>query len=101
MGEALLDYEIDIEDWRWRLIALELGSAIGRRILALLTEQPLSAAEISRELNAPLTTTLYHLSRMEFLGLIESEVKFSSKKSKWTKYYRASYSKITFKIGGE
>jgi DNA-binding PadR family transcriptional regulator len=61
----------------------------------------LSATEISGELKVPLTTILYNLSRLEFLGIIETEIKFSNKESRWTKYYRASYSKITFKIGGE
>jgi len=96
-----LSYEIYFEDWRWRMIALELGSNVGKRILALLVEQPLSATEISKELKIPLSTVFYHLSRLEFLGLTESHVKFSHKKSKWTKYYRASYLRITFKIGGE
>jgi predicted transcriptional regulator len=96
-----LSYDVDLEDWRWRMVALELGSSVGKRILALLQGKALSATEISGELKVPLTTILYHLSRLEFLGIIETEIKFSNKESRWTKYYRASYSKITFKIGGE
>ncbi|MGQ9641266.1 MAG: ArsR/SmtB family transcription factor [Candidatus Bathycorpusculaceae bacterium] len=96
-----MSYEVYFEDWRWRMIALELGSNVGKRILALLVEKPLSATEISKELKIPLSTVFYHLSRLEFLGLIESQVKFFHEKSKWTKYYRASYLRITFKIGGE
>jgi len=96
-----LNCEVDLEDWRWRIIALEIGSNVGKRILSILQEETMSATEISKELSLPLTTVFYHLSRLEFLGLIESEVKFSSKGSRWTKYYRASCSKITFKIGGE
>jgi predicted transcriptional regulator len=80
---------------------LKLGSSVSKEILALLQGKALSATEISKTLKVPLTTVLYHLSRLEFLGLVDTDIKFSSKESKWTKYYRASYSKITFKIGGE
>jgi predicted transcriptional regulator len=80
---------------------LELGSDVGKKILALLQGKTLSATEISKKLKVPLTTVLYHLSRLEFLGLVDTDIKFSSKESRWMKYYRASCSKITFKIGGE
>ncbi len=83
------------------MVAQELGSSLGRGILALLQGRVLSATEISKELNAPLTTVLYHLSRLEFLGLIDADIRFSSKESRWIKYYRASCSDVTFKIGGE
>jgi predicted transcriptional regulator len=96
-----LSYDVDLEDWRWRLVALELGSSVGKEILALLQGKALSATEISKTLKVPLTTVLYHLSRLEFLGLVDTDIKFSGKESRWTKYYRASCSKITFKIGGE
>ena len=96
-----MSYDVDLEDWRWKMIALELGSSVGKGILTLLQGKALSATEISRELKVPLTTVLYHLSRLEFLGIVEAEIKFSNKESRWTKYYRASYSKVTFKIGGE
>jgi len=96
-----LGYEIDLEDWRWRAVALELASDIGKKILAILQEKPMSATEISRELRLPLTTVFYHLSRLEFLGIIESEIKFTDKGPRWIKHYRASYSKVTFNLGGE
>ena len=96
-----MGYEIDLEDWRWRAVALELASDIGKKILAILQEKPMSATEISRELRLPLTTVFYHLSRHEFLGIIESEIKFADKGPRWIKHYRASYSKITFNLGGE
>ncbi len=70
--------EIDLRDWRWRIIALELGSVLGRRILTLLAEQSPSATEILRGLNVSMSTILYHLARLEVIGLVESEVKFSS-----------------------
>lgn len=96
-----MNYEVDLEDWRWRAVALELGSYVGKRILTILQEKPMSATDISKVLGVPITTAFYHLSRLEFLGLIESEVRFSDSGPKWTKYYRASCSKVTFKIGGE
>lgn len=96
-----MSYDVDLEDWRWRMVALELGSRVGKGILSLLQGKALSASEISKELNIPLTTILYHLSRLELLGLVETDVKFSTRESRWVKYYRASCSKVTFKIGGE
>ena len=95
-----MKYEVDLEDWRWKMIALELASDVGKKILAALQEKPMSATEISEELGLPLTTVFYHLSRLEFLGVIESEIKFVNKGPRWIKRYRASYSEITFKIGG-
>lgn len=94
-----MTYEIDLESWQARIVALESASEVGRRILTLLLEDgPMSAGQISRRLGIPLTTAFYHLARMELVNLVESDIKITSSGPRWVKYYRASSSRIVFNL---
>ncbi|MBS7621453.1 helix-turn-helix transcriptional regulator [Candidatus Bathyarchaeota archaeon] len=62
-----------VEDYSFRA-----GKCFGKKNFNALAEQSPSATEISRKLNVSMSTILYHLARLEVIGLVESEVKFSS-----------------------
>ena len=68
--------------------------------MKLVSEQPRTASQLSRILQIPLPTVLYHLSRLEMVGLVDY-FKGTGKRLREVKYYRASSSTITFRIGGE
>jgi len=93
-----LPYEVDADSWQAKIVALELASDVGRRILSLLLEESMSASQISKRLGIPLTTAFYHLARLELVDLIESESRFVEHGPRWIKYYRASSSRIVFNL---
>lgn len=91
----------DYGTWQARLVALELANDVGRNIMRLLSKKPHTASQISRELGLPISTVLYHLTRLEVSGVLET---FPShgKRLREVRYYRARSSRIVFNIkGGE
>ncbi|MBS7627718.1 winged helix-turn-helix transcriptional regulator, partial [Candidatus Bathyarchaeota archaeon] len=91
----------DYDTWQARLVALELANEVGRNIMGLLSKKPYTASQISRELGLPISTVLYHLTRLEISGILET---FPShgKRLREVRYYSARSSRIVFNIkGGE
>ena len=92
--------EFDYDSWQARIAALELTSEVGGGIMKLVSEQSRTAGQLSRVLQIPIPTVLYYLSRLETIGLVDY-FKGTGKRLREVKYYRASSSTITFRIGGE
>jgi DNA-binding transcriptional ArsR family regulator len=91
----------DYDSWQAKLVALELASEVGRKIMGLVSEKPYTATQISEKLKLPISTVLYHLARLETTGLIET-FRGYGKRLRDVKYYRSSSSRIVFEIkGGE
>jgi len=91
----------DYDSWEAKLIALELANEVGREIMKIISEKPYTATQISEKLKIPISTVLYHLARLETVGVVKTYRGYG-KRLRDVKYYRASSSKITFEVkGGE
>ncbi len=90
----------DYDSWQARLVALELANEVGRGIITLISKKPYSATELSEELEIPLPTIIYHLTRLETAGVVKTSHGYG-KRWRDVKYYQASFSKLTFEIKEE
>lgn len=93
--------EFDYESWQAKLVALELANEVGRAIMSLITKKSYTATQISNKLQLPISTVLFHLARLETVGLVDT-AKGYGKRLRDVKYYRVHSSKIIFRFeGGE
>lgn len=92
--------EFDYDSWQAKMIALEIANEVGRAILKSLAEDPKTASQLSNLLEIPLPTILFHISRLEESGIVDSK-KALGKRLREVKVYSVSSTEITFKIGGE
>ena len=92
--------EFDYDSWQAKMIALELANEVGRAILKNLADDPKTASQLSAALEIPLPTILFHISRLEEAGVVESR-KALGKRLREVKVYSVSSTEITFRIGGE
>ena len=97
-GEPVVT-EFDFDSWEARLIAMELANDVGKGILKALTEEPATASQIARSLGIPLPTVMFHLSRLEVSGIVETKTGFG-KQLREVKYYYVPANEIVFRIGG-
>ena len=91
--------EFDYDSWQAKLIALEIANEVGRGILKELADDPKTASQLADSLGIPLPTVLYHLSRLESAGIIQSR-KALGKRLREVKVYHVPSTEIVFKIGG-
>ena len=89
--------EFDYDSWQAKLIALEIANEVGRGILKEISEEAMTASQISRSLNIPLPTVLYHISRLEQAGIVQSK-KALGKRLREVKMYSVSSTEIVFKL---
>ena len=91
--------EFDYESWQAKMIALELANEVGRAIIKSLAEEPKTASQLSKALEIPLPTILFHISRLDEAGVVESR-RALGKRLREVKVYSVPSTEITFKIGG-
>ena len=91
--------EFDYDSWQAKLIALEIANEVGRGILKELSKVDKTASQLAESLEIPLPTVLYHLSRLESAGIIQSR-KALGKRLREVKVYSVPSTEIVFKIGG-
>lgn len=92
--------EFDYDSWQAKLIALEIANEVGRAILKSLSSEPQTASQLSKALGIPLPTILFHMSRLEEAGIVESR-KALGKRLREVKVYSVPSTEIVFKLGGE
>ena len=92
--------EFDYDSWQAKLVALEIANEVGRGILKELADEDKTASNLSSSLEIPLPTVLYHLSRLESAGIIQSR-KALGKRLREVKVYFVPSTEIVFKIGGK
>lgn len=91
----------DYDSWEAKMMALELANEVGRGIIRLISEKPYTATQISEKLKMPISTVLYHLARLETVGVVKT-FRGYGKRLRDVKYYRNPQSKIIFDLkGGE
>ena len=81
------------------MIAMELANDVGKGILKALTDEPATASQLSDSLGIPLPTVMFHLSRLETAGIVETKTGLG-KRLREVKYYYVPSTEIVFKIGG-
>jgi len=91
--------EFDYDSWQAKLIALEIANEVGRGLLKELADDSKTASQLAESLGIPLPTVLYHLSRLESAGIIQSR-KALGKRLREVKVYHGTSTEIVFKIGG-
>lgn len=92
--------EFDFDSWQAKLVALEIANEVGRAILKSLSDEPKTATQISKALGIPLPTILFHISRLEEAGIVNSR-KALGKRLREVKIYAMASTDIVFRIGGE
>ena len=65
--------KFDYDSWQAKMIALEIANEVGRAILKSLAEDPKTASQLSRTLEIPLPTILFHISRLEESEIVDSK----------------------------
>ncbi|MFQ5892052.1 MAG: ArsR/SmtB family transcription factor [Candidatus Methanofastidiosia archaeon] len=70
-----------------KLLSMELANDTGRRILESVFEKPKSVKRISKELDIPLPTVMFHLERFLEIGIVKVVETSLSKKWREIKYY--------------
>ena len=91
--------EFDFDSWEAKLLALEIANEVGKGLLKELSEEARTASQLSESLGIPLPTVLYHLSRLESAGVIQSR-KALGKRLREVKVYSVPSTEIVIKIGG-
>jgi len=89
----------DYDSWKAKMATLEIGSTIGKAILERLSKQGLTATQLSNELSVPLPTVLYHLTRLEMIGVVSTQTKLG-KRLREMKCYRLAADKVVLSIKG-
>lgn len=89
----------DYDSWQAKLVALELANEVGRNIMRLLSKRPYTASQISKELGLPISTVLYHLTRLDVAGVLNG-FQSHGKRMREVRYYRVRSSRIVFNIKG-
>ena len=97
VGNGKMSKEFDYDSWQAKMIALEIANEVGRAILKSLAEDPKTASQLSRSLEIPLPTILFHISRLEKSGIVDSK-KALGKRLREVKVYSVTSTEITFKI---
>jgi predicted transcriptional regulator len=92
--------EFDYDSWEAKLLALEIANEVGKGILKELSKEPKTATRLSESLGIPLPTVLYHLSRLESAGVIQSR-RALGKRLREVKVYTVPSAQIVIRIGGE
>ncbi len=92
--------EFDYDSWQAKMIALEIANEVGRAILKSLSEESKTASQLSACLEIPLPTILFHMSRLEESGIVESK-RALGKRLREVKVYSVASTQIVFNIGGE
>ncbi len=92
--------EFDYDSWQAKMIALELANEVGRAILKSLAEDPKTASQLSKALEIPLPTILFHISRLEEAGVVISK-KALGKRLREVKVYSVPSTQIVFNIGSD
>ncbi len=92
--------EFDYDSWQAKMIALELANEVGRAILKSLADDPKTASQLSRALEIPLPTILFHISRLEEAGVVVSK-KALGKRLREVKVYSVTSTQIVFNIGSD
>ncbi|KYH36179.1 MAG: ArsR family transcriptional regulator [Candidatus Bathyarchaeota archaeon B24] len=99
MGRRRLVF--DYRSWKARVVAMELTSKLGRAIIGRMREKTyITASQLARDLNAPLPTVLYHLTRLRIAGLVEMYRGYG-KRFRPVIYYKLSPSEVVIDLGGE
>ncbi|MEM2730057.1 MAG: winged helix-turn-helix domain-containing protein [Candidatus Korarchaeum sp.] len=97
-----MDWEVfTLEDERLRLLGQEISSDVGRRILALLKDKPMSPNDLSKELGIPLTTVVFHVEKLRDAGLIRPLVRMAGKRGQKTLYTLSSSAFVILPISNE
>ncbi len=77
---------LGMDDEELELLGMELANEVSRKILRSLREFPKSPNDLSKELNVPLTTIVFHIDRLTKAGLIEPIGKAPGKRGRKTLY---------------
>ncbi len=77
---------LGLDDEEVEILGLELANEVGRKILKSLKEFPKSPNDLSKELNIPLTTVVFHVERLTRAGLIKPIGKAPGKRGRKTLY---------------
>ncbi|MCS7103818.1 MAG: winged helix-turn-helix domain-containing protein [Candidatus Korarchaeum sp.] len=86
-----MDWEVfTLEDERLKVLGQEISSDVGRRILALLKERPMSPNDLSKELEVPLTTIVFHVEKLRDAGLIKPLIRMAGRRGQKTLYTLSS-----------
>lgn len=86
-----MEWEVfTLEDERLKVLGQEISSDVGRKILALLRERPMSPNDLSRELEVPLTTVVFHIEKLRDAGLIKPLVRMAGRRGQKTLYTLSS-----------
>ncbi len=97
-----MDWEVfTLEDERLKVLGQEISSDMGRRILALLRERPMSPNDLSKELEVPLTTVIFHIEKLKDAGLIRPLVRMAGRRGQKTLYTLASSAFIILPVHSE
>lgn len=87
--------QFDVDDPRSSKIAEAIANKTAKKILNILAEGEKSASDIASELDAPLNTVTYNLSKLVEAGLVEKSKKFFwSSKGKKMEFYKLSNKRI-------
>jgi len=101
----MMEWEVfTLEDERLRILGQEISNDIGRSILALLKEKPMSPNDLSKELEVPLTTIMFHVEKLRDAGLIRPLLKMAGRRGQKTLYTLTSSAFIilpTFNVDKE
>lgn len=98
MGRRRLVF--DYRSWKARIAAMELTSELGRAIIRRMKEKPyITASQLAKDLNTPLPTVLYHLTRLRTVGLVEIYRGYG-KRFRPVIYYKLSPSEVVIDLGG-
>lgn len=97
-----MEWEVfTLEDERLKLLGQEISSDVGRRILALLKERPMSPNDLSKELGVPLTTVIFHVEKLKDAGLIRPLIRMAGKRGQKTLYTLSSSAFIILPVSNE
>ena len=78
---------ISTDDEKAKMVAMELANDNGRRIIDAFFIEPQSAGDLSKKLNLPMPTVMFHIERLIEIGIIDIVDTKLSRKFKDIKYY--------------
>jgi len=78
---------ISTDDEKAKMVAMELANDNGRRIIDAFFIEPQSAGDLSKKLDLPMPTVMFHIERLIEIGIIDVVDTKLSRKFKDIKYY--------------
>jgi len=78
---------ISTDDEKAKMVAMELANDNGRRIIDAFFIEPQSAGDLSKKLDLPMPTVMFHIERLIEIGIIDIVDTKLSRKFKDIKYY--------------